>query len=46
MELVGEKLGNDLTSLSSYEPLFAEGSRGELRLYVDYPISEYDIAVV
>ena len=42
-ELVGERLSNNLAELPEYEDLFAEGSRGELRLYVNQPLSEYQL---
>ena len=35
MVLVKEKLGNDLSTLPDCESKIKEGSRGELRLYVD-----------
>ena len=39
MELIGEHLGQDLGDLESYEVYFGEGSKGELRFYVENPLS-------
>ena len=34
-ELIGEHLGQDLSSLPNYETYYAEGDRGEVRFYVE-----------
>lgn len=41
--LIGEKLGSDLSSLSSYETYFGEGDIGELRVYLDRPLYQDEI---
>ena len=43
MELIGEYLGQDLSSLPDYEVYYGEGDRGEVRFYVDRMLSEEKI---
>jgi len=43
MELIGEYLGQDLSSLPNYEVYYGEGDRGEVRFYVDRMLSEEKI---
>ena len=42
-ELIGEHLGQDLSSLPNYETYYAEGDRGEVRFYVERQLSEETI---
>ena len=43
MELIGEYLGQDLSSLPNYEVYYGDGDRGEVRFYVDRMLSEEKI---
>ena len=43
MKLIGENLGQDLSTLKDYESYFNEGDIGELRLYVDNSLNQEDI---
>ena len=40
MELIGENLGSNISSLDKYEVYYNEGDEGELRLYVSESVSE------
>jgi len=42
-KLIGEYLGQDLSSLPDYEAHYAEGDRGEVRFYVDRMLPEEKI---
>ena len=42
-KLIGEYLGQDLSSLPDYEAHYAEGDRGEVRMYVDRMLPEEKI---
>ena len=43
MELVAERLDNNLTPLSDYETYFREGEAGELRIYLNRPLYQDEI---
>ena len=43
LELVAENLGSDISFLGDYEVCYQEHDTGELRLYVDQPLSYDDI---
>ena len=44
LELVAENLGSDISFLGDYEVCYQEGDTGELRLYVDQPLSYDDVS--
>ena len=41
MELVAE--GSDIQSLADYEPLFQEGEKGHVQIYLDRELSELEV---
>ena len=43
MELIGEHLGEDLSTLGSYETYFGEGDKGEVRFYLSEPLTDSQI---
>jgi len=43
LKLIGENLGQDLSTLSQYEAYFNEGDTGELRVYLDRQLSQDEI---
>jgi len=44
MILIAEELGGSLTRLPEYDSHFATGDMGELRLYLDSPLSQEEIS--
>ena len=46
MRLVAESLGPDMTSLDKYESYYGEGSKGELRVYMNRELTQNEMSYV